>query len=506
MNRSILYRGLLGGAALTLGLSALLWAADAYDPLAKAYASLGQAVNLEASVPPQCYTKTAGTSNPCWTCHTVPRDPNFHLDADLQEEYSFSGFALRNRWDNLFKDRSAAIARIGDGEVLEYIRTDNYTPLRQALAARPDFPGYRADLDLARGFDEEGFARDGSGWRALRYKPFPGTFWPTNGSTDDVMIRLPKAFRTADGAESREVYKANLAILEAAIAGDPFQKDLRLPERYLGDAREVAVHRYLYPQGTEFLHTVRYVDPDRPELLSARLKELRYSRKVQWLDTWALLRSQEREVDDKDEGLVPIYSGDARVGLLTDYGWQLQGFIEDEQGRLRLQTDEEHRSCMGCHGSLSVTVDGTFTLPRKVPGAEGWRHQDLRGIPDAPQAGHSQPEILTYFERVQGGDELRANAEVLERFFPGGRLDRAQVLRAAKGGDRDIAFLLTPSRERAILLNKAYMTLVREQSFDLGRDALPAPPANVHRQIENGSTDLGRTGRVYRDGRLWLDW
>ena len=70
----------------------------------------------------------------------MPRDPNSQSDWDLQEEYSFSGFALTNRWENLFRDRSAAIARIGDGEVLQYIRTDNYTPLREALARRADIP------------------------------------------------------------------------------------------------------------------------------------------------------------------------------------------------------------------------------------------------------------------------------------------------------------------------------------------------------------------------------
>lgn len=32
------------------------------------------------------------------------------------------------------------------------------------------------------------------------------------------------------------------------------------------------------------------------------------------------------------------------------------------------------------------------------------------------------------------------------------------------------------------------------------------PSLNGHRAIENDSTDLGATGRVYRDGRLWLDW
>ena len=74
------------------------------------------------------------------------------------------------------------------------------------------YPGFRPDLDFEQGFDVDGFARDGSGWRALRYKPFPGTFWPTNGSIDDVFIRLLEAFRTRDGEVDREVAKANLSI------------------------------------------------------------------------------------------------------------------------------------------------------------------------------------------------------------------------------------------------------------------------------------------------------
>ncbi len=35
---------------------------------------------------------------------------------------------------------------------------------------------------------------------------------------------------------------------------------------------------------------------------------------------------------------------------------------------------------MGCHCPIGVTVDTTFALARKVPGATGWRHQDLRGL------------------------------------------------------------------------------------------------------------------------------
>ena len=123
--------------------------------------------------------------------------------------------------------------------------------------------------------------------------------------------------------------------------------------------------------------------------------------------------------------------GGAELGLRGDLGWQLQGFIEDAEGRLRLQSDEEHRFCTGCHDGIGVTVDQTFSFPRKLPGAAGWRPQDLRGVPDAPQVGQQDGEIVTYFRRVGAGDELRANDELLARYFPGGRLDAAGHVRVA---------------------------------------------------------------------------
>ena len=115
--------------------------------------------------------------------------------------------------------------------------------------------------------------------------------------------------------------------------------------------------------------------------------------------------------------------------------------------------------------------------------------------------------MLTYFERVGGGDELRANDELLARFFDvRGVVREAEVRRAAVGGDRDLAWLLAPSRRRALALDKAYLGLVRQQRFDLGRLPLLAPTSNVHARIDNGSTDLARTGRTFSDGRLHLDW
>ncbi len=472
------------------------------DPLAAADAEklVG---NVNAGIPPQCYTRTDGTSNPCWVCHTEANGLNRTDDWALQESYDFRTLARTNRWTNLSKDRRAGVAEISDEAALAYIRQDNYAELRRALRRVDAFEGWTPDLDYAQGFDAEGFARDGSGWRAFRYKPFPGTFWPTNGSTDDVVIRLPPAFqRDAAGAPSRDVYRKNLAILEAAIATSDrvADADLKLPAHYDGAAAGVAPRRYDYPEGTEFLHSVRYVDPDAPDLMSARFKEVRYARKRFVLTDATREWRVREEAHERNLGGRPHYSGNARRGLTNAFGWRLQGFIEDAEGRLRLQTREEHLYCMGCHTGIGVTVDQTFALPRKLPGALGWGHQDLRGIPDAPQSGSSEPEYLRYFRRVKAGDEFRANTEMLRRFFPGDTLDEPAV-RAA----RDIRDLIVPSRERALALTKTYMLVVREQSFRLGRDAV-LQPAPVHEHIVDTDTALKQSNQVYRDGRLWLDW
>ena len=529
-------------AGLLLAAAAMVRAAAppaaVYDPLAAAAAE-GLIHNVEAGVPPQCYTKTGARSNPCWTCHTSHNGLNRTDDWRLQQRYDFSELGRTNHWSNLFKDRRAAIAGIDDAAALAYIRQDNYAALRPALLAHPDYPGWVPDLDYRLGFDGEGFARDGSDWRAFRYKPFPGTFWPTNGSTDDVLIRQPAPFRSdTSGHPSRIIYKINLAILEAAMAVPDSVPDAKLrrsiepvdetaaaidldgdgriggtvsqirglPAHYAGAAAGIPVLRYDYPQGTEFLHTVRYVDPDAPDLMSARFKEVRYAIKRFQLNQATRQWRYDEETQERDIGGLPHYSGTSYSGQTNAFGWRLQGYIEDAAGRLRLQTREEQIYCMGCHTGIGVTVDQTFSLPRKVPGAAGWGPQNLAGIQDVPQAGSTEPEILRYFRRVGGGDEFRANSEMLQRFFPGGKLDATKVHRAAPGGSGDIRDLIVPSRQRALQLDKAYMLIVREQSFIHGRDALLAPAENVHAQLDNTDTALKASGRTYRDGRLWLDW
>lgn len=507
-----------------------------YDPTL--YAAQNQAVkNLEASVPPQCYTKTAGKANPCWSCHTQSHGLNVMNDWTLQKEYAFSDFALTNKWKNLFVDRSAMIASISDDEILSYIRTDNYKPLVESLKALNDYRGWVPDLDFETGFDESGFAKNGSYWRALRYKPFLGTFWQTNGSSDDVFIRLPQAFRKdREGKVSLEVLKLNFAILEVMLSTAPTEAkpnrkvgpiheslagvDLNddgmitetidvikvFPKFYVGAAAAIESKRYLYPKGTEFLHSVRYLNPDADSMLALRMKELRYAIRRIEADQIDTFRVYEKEFEAKERGKLPVYAGSTTEGFRNYHGWQWQGYIEDQHGRLRLQNNEEHRYCMGCHASIGVTVDQTFSFARKLPGLDGWKYQSIHGIPDVPQLGQSKPEYAVYMERVGGGDEFRANQEMMARFFkPDGTLNEREVNKAANG-EADISHLLLPSRRRALDLNKAYLTIVKEQSFIYGRDAVLVPPANVHQTIENGSTELGATGKVFKDGRLWLDW
>src|SRR3546814_16001275 len=49
--------------------------------------------------------------------------------------------------------------------------------------------------------------------------------------------------------------------------------------------------------------------------------------------------------------------------------------------------------------------------------------------------------------------------------------------------------------------------MVREQDFKRGRDALPAPAQHVRHKVDGAETGLHeRDGRVYKEGRIWMDW
>ena len=473
--------------------------------------------NAEAPIPPQCYTRTENQFNPCYVCHQnhLPGRENTMNDGGLQLEYAFSDVGMTNHWKNLFEDRSQQVAAISDDQIIAWVNTDNYSPLAPRLR-REGFGGWIPDLSNlhlgAEAFDDEGFALDGSGWVAFNYKPLPSTFWPTNGSTDDVMIRMEDAFRQdSQGLPSREVYKANLAILEARIKGLDRISSLQVDEQavgtdlngdgeltsvseitkvdqYVGNARGRYRDSFVYPQGTEFLHTVRYVAVDGDEVTgpSTRMKEVRYMRKWREYGKQSYAREYELENFAKEAGRLPRYVLLGDHGLDNGFGWSVSGFIEDAKGDLRTLTYEENLFCMGCHSSIGATIDKTFAFPRKVDGKPGWRYIDLKGMPDAPSMGEQIGEIETYLHRVGGGGEFRSNPEMYAKWFTDGKVD-AQKIDEAK----DVYDLIVPSVQRALELNKAYRVIVADQ--DLHSLLGPADEKGLHHGVPilaNSATTL----------------
>ena len=496
------------------------------NPVANVY-------NREAIIPPQCYTRTEGKHNPCYICHQneLPQRENVMNDGGLQVAYSFSDVGMTNHWQNLFEDRSQRVSEISDEDILRWVSTDNYSSLAPRLK-EADFKGWIPDLEnlqlREQAFDGRGIARDGSHWVAFNYKPLPSTFWPTNGSTDDVMIRLPAEYRNdARGHYSEQVYLANLSIVEAMIKD---VKEISVPEldevkigrdldgdgklaratvirkldRFVGAASElVAPRQSLYPAGTEFLHTVRYLGFDEQGRIrpSTRMKEVRYLKKWRQFDKGVYARNYQLEMYEKEAGHLPSYQYLFDYGLDNGFGWSVQSFMEARDGRLRVSTFEENLFCMGCHTSIGSTIDKTFSFARKIDGADGWGYINLHNMPDVPNVGESEGEILTYLRRVGGGDEFRSNEEMLKRWFKAdGEVDVEKVTAA-----RDVYELITPSRERALQLNKAYRVLVEDQDFMFGRDATWKPPHNVYHEIDNETAPTLQAEHIY-DWDIRLLW
>lgn len=503
-------------------------------------------------VPPQCFTKTAvaatkQVANPCYSCHTQGKAPNFLDDSALQLAYDFANpqrtAQKKNPWTNLFNDYSDAVAKVSDDSITRYVRQNNYRDsqgritLAQRLADVPagwdadhdsHWDGYTPDAYFH--FDTAGYdhAPDGgySGWRAFAYTPVPGSFIPANGSFDDVLIRLPTAFRRNDaGAFDIQIYTLNFAIVEslikqADVAIDPvdeasYKVDLNRNGRldvahrvvydwapldgrqmqWVGQARlnKAPLAAGLYPQGTEFIHSLRYLDVDETGQVTRapRMKELRYARKQGWL-SYSDLRQANFEVlkeahdfPDRPERFV----GNVEQGMANGQGWIYQGFIEDAGGELRPQTYGETASCMGCHGGVGTTTDSSFAFARKQASDapdRGWYYWSKRAMATLaqPRLASGAGEYSTYLRQNLAGDEFRNNQGIIDRFF------------AADGSERPAAFsrldtrigpMILPDAKRALALDKAYQAIVKQQSFVFGRSAHVRPMQNVHRSVEAGA-------------------
>jgi hypothetical protein len=361
---------------------------------------------------------------------------------------------------------------------------------------------------------------------AFNYKPFPSTFWPTNGSTGDAMIRLPKAFRELNGLFSKDVYFANLALVEMTMKETQSISVIKLSEtnigqdvdgdgqlsanttqvnlrsHFLGDAKNIAVAHLLYPEDTEFLHTVRYigVNDDGSVYNAPRMKEVRYMKKHSFKSKAELASEYYLEAKEKHFENLPQVHLLGDKGVNSNMGWTLNAYIENAKGDLRHQNSQELAFCAGCHKTIGSTLDQTFSFPRKVEGARGWGYINLAAQQDAPNLGEEQGEILTYFQRVGGGDEFRQNKEMLQRWFnQDGTVNSQKVAKAGSLYD-----LITPSAERALKLNKAYLTIVRDQSYIFGRDANLTAATNVLQQVDESQEPLAQQHRYEWDMRL--DW
>ncbi|MDX1960581.1 MAG: hypothetical protein SFU98_18565 [Leptospiraceae bacterium] len=487
--------------------------------------------NQTAYIPSMCYTKTENKHNPCYTCHNIGKEPNYNRDVTALFVYNFPESSNENPWKNLFITKTK---NYSSEEMKNYIQTDNYLDVNGEITLQKNLPkdwkGYVPDCYF--NFDKEGFDKDKeanlTGWRAYRYYPFPGTFFPTNGSIGDVMIRLPKYFaQDEDGNFNLEVYKANLSILETSIKQrninsesiDEKKIDYDLnfdgiktqtekvsfifPDKkftYVGLAKKLLEEKKIYlsgglfPIGTEFLHSVRYIESDNDISLAKRFKELRYMRKhnyYNYAELYSFMMEEAKETKFKDRNLPENFEGDFQTGLYTGRGWTMQGFIEDKKGNLRPQTKEETLFCVGCHSGLGATKDGVFSFDRKIEDKnDSWKHWKDKGLKNQSEKkivsnNNTIGEYAFYLEMNHAGDEFRANSEIINNFFDSNnklKPDNKEKL------SNDISSLLYPSANRANELNKAYRRIVEEQTYSLGRDSVIKSPTTVFKQVPKGQT------------------
>jgi len=478
-------------------------------------------LNEEAPIPPQCYTKTEGEHNPCYTCHQTYQlaennndRTNLRNDGANQGIYNFSDEGEINSWKNLFVNRHKWIEQITNEQISEYVDQDNYSQLSKNLQHKgwsgfiPDLKNYHL---ASEAFKNNGIAKDGSAWVAFNYKPFPGTFWPTNGSTDDVLIRLSAEFRQLNGEYNESIYLTNLSLVELSIKAlseidifpvneqsinSDLNNDGRLTSKvelllarefFVGDAKQMKIPNQQYPVNTEIMHSVRYVGVDKQgrTYTPKRMKELRYMTKTKLLTNGDIDSVYRRERKEKLDEQLPSYIRVTDRGFNNKFGWLIQGYIEDYNGELRPQSYEETLFCMGCHSALGTTIDQTFAFPRKVTGKAGWGYINLKGMKDVPSKGQQEGEILQYLRVNGGGNEFRENREMFNKWYNSdGTVNKERIK------DKDVFQLITPSKQRAYDLNKAYTQIVRTQSYIHGRDANIAPATNVHKVIDESVAPL----------------
>ena len=201
---------------------------------------------------------------------------------------------------------------------------------------------------------------------------------------------------------------------------------------------------------------MRYLDvSDEGDVIPAsRVKEVRYSIKRRWYPRRVLARFAADEV--KEKAYTPDrprwVRGNQEFGVSNSLAWQYRGFIEDRDGWLRPQTHQELVSCVGCHSGIGATTDSNFSFARKITTGDAEYF-----------AGYA-----TYLEQNHALNDYRSLSYDIR--LP---LDK-----------QNIESFLWPDAENATLMNKAYLTIVQEQSYTKGRDATVSPLIYMRQQLE----------------------
>lgn len=453
-----------------------------FDPTLRAIEDGDEVVNPGPRIPPICFVRDDGLGDACWTCHTKTPAAG-----------AFSAFESMP-WSTLEEDQRPTLSQISDREIDYWINTRNLAELFPSLEGVEEWQGRLPRIDPSVGIDADGFLLDRTGWRAVRQVPFPWMSWPLLGRHGEVYMRIARPFhRDTGGVPSRPVALLNHALIRAAVrsagseeidvAVSPVDERLiafdldgdgtvsdgvehirRLPAHYAGAASDVALQRGQHPVGTEWFQIMRYLDPTQPGMFSVRVRELRYAVREEVV----VQDEAARKAALEERGPVP--DGSMMEGHTTIDGWRWLGFLENNRGRLRLQTIEESHSCSGCHEGLRTTTDGIFTTHRQLPGAQGWGLQDLKGMPDLTLDGMEQGELRTWLQRAGTGDPFGEAAGLLEAAVRAAR-DPGEV-----PWENDLGSLLYPDATRAYELNRALRQAASLQDgIRGGRWSRPSP-------------------------------
>ncbi len=582
-----------GQAAASPGGAVPLPAQPAPPALRGAFISRSTFANPHAHIPAQCYVETShGAQNACLFCHTDGvaalalgnNNPQAGANTNvgnLQAEYAFGvvnyPFTINasvTPWINTLRPEilHAEVAARGVDparwDMRAWVREDNWSPAharRKGVANTWDsgtdspfrlFPalsptdlpaqddGFVRSTSAGRGLFSDSRGRN-TGWRAINFMPY-GIFTPLTGSVSGIYIRLAEPFmKNTAGDFDLATYVANLELVERNI-----QDRLAGQTHYIGAAASVALVRGQYPLGTEFAHPLHYVDVDAdgtsatspfPGLRARRVKEVRWMYKAR---AW---HPDEFGNALKDES-APVYASRDQGWIENGTGWLLAGWIEDADGRLRAQTPAELTQCVGCHsgnvrqsdiGQNAVftsgtgnTIDATWSLPRKLAGASGWRKMDYLGYRAGTAAtddatpgrlGTAEPinrglgkgEFRIFLDYVVGASLYGDMPATIERFlgtqislnngyaanWP--RLDtavaaldaeairdiqrqRLALIRAftARGGHLDArgrirAELFLPTRSDAFAAAARYRQVVVTQRYTFGKDVFAQTPFSL---------------------------